>query len=123
MRLIDANALQFEPKNGVLNGVLFMGRATGKTLSLVQSCLEAMINNAPTIDAALVKHGRWVEMVDGKLDTHTGEYWEEVYYNCLECDYASDWKSPYCPQCGAKMHELNDKFDGAKAITVPKWEG
>jgi len=59
MRLIDADALQFEPKNGVLNGVLFMGRATGKTLSLVQSCLEAMINNAPTIDAVpVVRCGR-----------------------------------------------------------------
>ena len=53
--------------------------------------------------AKTVKHGRWVEAVESKLDTHTGEYWEEVYYNCYLCDYASDWKSPYCPHCGAKM--------------------
>lgn len=55
-RLIDANRLQLEPQNGAMNGVLFMGRATGKTLSLVQSCLNAMISNAPTVDAAPVVH-------------------------------------------------------------------
>ena len=57
--------------------------------------------------AVPVKHGWWFEMVDSKLDTHTGEYYEEVYYNCLECDYASDWKSPYCPNCGCKMEVDN----------------
>ena len=52
---------------------------------------------------APVRHGRWEKAVESKLDTHTGEYWEEEYYNCLKCDYASDRKSPYCPNCGAKM--------------------
>lgn len=51
----------------------------------------------------LEKRGRWGKAVESKLDAHTGEYWEEEYYNCLECDYASDWKSPYCPNCGAWM--------------------
>lgn len=69
--------------------------------------LDAAATQAPTIDAEPVKHGRWDGMVDSKLDDHTGEYWEEVYYNCLECDYASDWKSPYCPNCGAKMEVDN----------------
>ena len=54
-------------------------------------------------DVAPVRHGRWEKAVESQLDTHTGEYWEEYYYNCLECDYASEWKSPYCPNCGAKM--------------------
>lgn len=63
----------------------------------------AMVVAMPAADVEVVKRGRWFEMVDSKLDTHTGECWEEVYYNCLECDYASDWKSPYCPNCGAKM--------------------
>lgn len=56
-------------------------------------------------DVKPVKHGRWVEMVEREHDDYTGEYWDEVYYNCLECDYASDWKSPYCPNCGADMRE------------------
>lgn len=54
-------------------------------------------------DDLLVKHGRWEMSVESKCDTHTGEYWEEEYYNCLKCDYTSDWKSPYCPNCGCKM--------------------
>lgn len=54
-RLIDANAFQFEPdKDNCMNGVLFMGRATGKTLQLVRNCLQAMIYNAPTVDAVEV---------------------------------------------------------------------
>lgn len=65
--------------------------------------LVGEIDDAPTIEAEPVKHGRWWKGVESKLDTHTGEYWEEVYYNCLECDYASDWNSPYCPNCGATM--------------------
>ena len=64
--------------------------------------LEA-VSDFPTADVAQVRHGRWEKAVESQLDTHTGEYWEEYYYNCLECDYASEWKSPYCPNCGAKM--------------------
>jgi len=67
---------------------------------------DVCINNAPTISPdSLVKRGRWEMSVESKLDAHTGEYWEEEYYNCLECDYASDWKSPYCPNCGAMMED------------------
>lgn len=85
-RLIDANALQLEPQNGAMNGVLFMGRATGKTLSLVQSCLNAMISNAPTVDAVPVvrckdcKHCQYDEMF--------GDRWcngSRVHY------YDKDW--------------------------------
>jgi len=64
------------------------------------------IPTMPTISPdSLVKRGRWEMSVESKLDAHTGEYWEEEYYNCLECDYASDWKSPYCPNCGAMMED------------------
>lgn len=62
-----------------------------------------MVNELHKADVAPVRHGRWEKAVESKLDTHTGEYWEEEYYNCLKCDYASDRKSPYCPNCGAKM--------------------
>lgn len=71
---------------------------------------EGFITSFPvlTLDD-IAPHGRWIEAVESKLDTHTGEHWEEVYYNCSLCDYASDWKSPYCPNCGAKMDlEVNE---------------
>ena len=49
------------------------------------------------------KQGEWFELVESKLDGHTGEYWEEVYYNCTACDYATCENTPYCPNCGARM--------------------
>ena len=52
-RLIDANALQFEPdENCIANGVLiWCGRTGGKTMTTVLSALKKMIDNAPTVDA------------------------------------------------------------------------
>ena len=66
-------------------------------------CAYKEISDLPAADVAPVRHGRWEKAVESQLDTHTGEYWEEYYYNCLECDYASEWKSPYCPNCGCRM--------------------
>ena len=74
-----------------------------KTENYTSDEIEAVISGLPAADVAPVRHGRWEKAVESKLDTHTGEYWEEEYYNCLKCDYASDRKSPYCPNCGAKM--------------------
>ena len=48
-RLIDANALEFEPdENCIANGVLIWGgRSGGKTMTTVLSALKVMIDNAP----------------------------------------------------------------------------
>lgn len=64
-----------------------------------------------TIDPeSLRPHGRWIEMVESIEDGHTGEYYEEIYYNCINCDYATGDKTPYCPNCGAKM-DLEERDD------------
>lgn len=47
--------------------------------------------------------GRWIKDIGIRIDVHTGERWEEIYYNCSKCDYASDWLSSFCPNCGADM--------------------
>lgn len=77
----------------------------------------ADINNAPTIDAEPVRHGKWIKMSDA--DGH--------YYACSECgeELYREWsfdreydlfpkkktidKTHYCPNCGAKMDEVNDE--------------
>ena len=110
-RLIDANALQFEPDPwGGMNGVLFLGRSSGKTMAMVQSALKRMIDNAPTVDAVEVIHGYWIEgtTVDnvGRIIEHT--------IDCSVCDsvfkddsraVVKHWKEKFevCPFCGAKM--------------------
>lgn len=55
-RLIDANALEFEPdENCIANGVLIWGGRSGaKTMTTALSALKKMIDNAPTVDAVEV---------------------------------------------------------------------
>ena len=97
-RLIDANALQFEPdENCIANGVLIWGgRSGGKTMTTVLSALKKMVDNAPTVDAVEVVHGRWIELPSMEPD-----------YKCSECGRSYAWWEPseahYCPNFGAKM--------------------
>lgn len=66
------------------------------------------IENAPTVDAAPIRHGRWVQ----KKEWHLGRW--VAWFECSECgehDDNSDMYemmpfcnlSNYCPGCGAKM--------------------
>ncbi len=85
MRLIDADAL---PKY------------TGYALSADEVAMA--VENAPTIDAVPVRHGRWEAFEDMMLDT---------CYRCSECgrEFYLEGGTPqeneynYCPNCGAKM--------------------
>lgn len=81
MRLIDADKLDW----------WYKGRQ-----------IRRVIDDAPTVDAAPVVHGCWLENDDG---------WGGVYYTCSAC--GEDWVTidgtpmennmHYCPKCGAKM--------------------
>lgn len=61
------------------------------------------IEDAPTIEAVPVVHGRWEKTIDEKINA----WW----WTCSECgNYplqnsltGSDALSEYCPHCGAKM--------------------
>lgn len=61
--------------------------------------LEAL-ERIPTEDVQPARHGRWEKKHDDVC------YWHE----CSECgerlplnQWRQPWKSPYCPNCGAKM--------------------
>ena len=61
-----------------------------------------MISDFPTVDAAPVRHGRWIEQE--KYDFGT-------MYDCSICgnrilDNGHSWN--YCPNCGAKMDEVSE---------------
>lgn len=62
------------------------------------------IDNAPTIEAEPVRHGKWI--------------WEEQVYNCSVCSHKAygnilecmDGTYKYCPNCGARMEiEENER--------------
>ncbi len=101
MRLIDADELFKTPMG--------CSRNNGKPLTSLWAYVVDQITHAPTIEAEPVRHSRWFELVESVEDGYTGEYYEEVYYNCLNCDYATGDKTPYCPNCGARMD--GDKHD------------
>lgn len=90
MRLIDADAL---PKY------------TGYALSADE--VATAVENAPTVDAELVRHGHWVNKGFEPL-------------RCSVCGITVDaingipWAIKgfkFCPHCGAKMDEVTDETD------------
>ena len=85
-RLIDANALLAEYDR------VHIGEP-GKARKLIE--------DAPTVDAVEVVHGRWNEKVD-MVESYLADC-TEVFYECSVCECANIGESPYCPNCGAKM--------------------
>ena len=80
MRLIDADALIEE---ALTEGAY--GYVDAKQIA-----------DAPTIDAAPVRHGWWECQ---KPCPVCGEN----RFKGLDADIWADWEPPYCPNCGAKM--------------------
>ena len=94
MRLIDADKLKFP------NIAIFDMKLHGVTVPMARLIDLQML--MPTVDAAPVKHGRWIEKEGFDGDS---------YYTCSSC--GCDWTTidgtpvqnnmRYCPECGAKM--------------------
>lgn len=76
-RLIDADALLEQMKHRKE----YVGRPSDPV------CL---VEDAPTVDAVPVKHGRWKGRATG-------------LFRCSECDGLSPYQFKYCRECGAKM--------------------
>ena len=81
-RLIDANAL--------LEKAHWIIRSDGTRVFVIHA---EDVDDAPTVDAVEVVHGRW-ETIEGR-----------AYLGCLcsNCQKWSDAKTNYCPNCGAHM--------------------
>ena len=99
-RLIDANELLAIYKNWLpqLTKPEDAGDRNG-----VETCI-AVLEEAPTIDAAPVVHGRWVKAHGMMPPEYHGRKC------CSVCDafalrdfHGREQLSAYCPSCGAKM--------------------
>lgn len=95
MRLIDADKL--------VKGLELMAKyqPEHKQSTILGVC--ATINATPTIDAELVRHGRWIHTT--REDSDWGGTFHR--YTCSACNWSmgnnpTGW-GIFCPACGAKM--------------------
>lgn len=106
VRLIDATALKEDLKN-MLARVMYESdldfdhshaKIWTATITGIQHSIKRL-DNAPTIDAVPVKHGRWImENIREKSYLRMCTVCRKIAYFCGEgCSYI------YCPNCGAKM--------------------
>ena len=86
-RLIDANELLNTLRKRIL--LAYPNEFYGLMLA------HDLIDNAPTVDAAEVVHGR---LNDPYIDEYYGEF-----SDCLECGTDNILPCYYCRKCGAKM--------------------
>ena len=91
-RLIDANALKDRFKLRI--DWLEKDKHDEYTTGIWDGCLydDKLIDEAPTVDAVEVVHGRWIK----------GENWSVTCSVCGCLSIAHDGKN-FCPNCGAKM--------------------
>lgn len=91
MRLINADALMPMMKYATTDSEIGVF-----PIKIGFDAITEVINNAPTIDAEPVRHGKWMPREEGKVYP----FWER--YTCSECGEHSDDKR-YCPNCGCRM--------------------
>lgn len=90
-RLIDTDEIKKREKDVVL--------ANGAK----HRCFDTtMLYEIPTVDAEPVKHGEWKPEI-----TQLGT----MIFRCSACQRFSDVHWAYCPQCGAKMDEVEEDAD------------
>lgn len=65
---------------------------------------DSQIEDAPTVDAELVRHGKWIE----RTKVYPALFTDSTYiYECSNCGcmdtHGANVEVPYCWHCGAKM--------------------
>lgn len=104
MRLINADALKH-----VIYDHAYLVQDFCKTIGYGMfwiGGIEKAIDNAPTIDAVPVRHGKWLHPEEDDED------YGSVSCSCSVCGwkfylYEDDIDgTPYCPMCGAKMEPV-----------------
>lgn len=72
---------------------------------LGEYCVEGLCTAEELIEYAPVRHGRWVEVVEERKDSHSGHIIKLSHFECSECEQPMNTfsKVDYCPNCGAKM--------------------
>lgn len=104
MRLIDADTFNH------FDYSCFDGQLSEDAIQGMDTVLN-VIDTAPTIDAAPVRHGHWIE--NHYMFYVFGENYKpalnvEIDYKCNICNKDNEKTTDYCPNCGAKMDEVSE---------------
>lgn len=96
-------------RQAALNAIekLILPQAKGETMAeeinrvawrCAINCAEEMIGHLPTIEAQPVRHGKWTDVNEYHIGT------------CSVCGnrWGSVDEMHYCPNCGAKMDEVEE---------------
>lgn len=89
---------EYIKRDGVLSKFNIDDRMNLNGTSISLQDARETISNFPAADVAPVRHGRWE---DG--DPICPVCGEDKFKD-LDADIWSDWKPPFCPNCGAKMN-------------------
>ena len=93
-RLIDADALKEKICNNVYPLTdFFNSRDYGMFWT---GGIEKAIDEAPTIDAEPIQHGKWIKVGDNT-------------YRCSRCNEVSCCNGNFCTDCGARMENDDSK--------------
>lgn len=96
-RLIDADKLK--------NHYAWWENGTAEmTLAEAKLNFDIIIDVQPTVDAEPVRHGRWIEEIGMLLCSECGDSWGTETEQMIR-------SFNYCPNCGAKMDEVEDAKD------------
>lgn len=97
MRLIDADDL---------DNVVLRLNEEGRTITRSEyKTVDSIIFEFPTIEAELVRRGRWDDMRENSKDV--------PHIECSACGKPiyTTIRYAYCPNCGAKMEEGEERWN------------
>ena len=94
-RLIDADELKDHQFHGCYTNIHIASKTDAYMLGW-NDAINAVVECAPTVDVAPVRHGHWYD-VSNYLGTG------RRMYVCSECGAGSSREDPYCWHCGSKM--------------------
>ena len=117
VRMIDGNALKEDFMNDYHNYMMESLRGNYHDTIRISEVIER-IEDAPTIEAEPVKHGKWIEKKVIRMkwipydDDDVNP--DDVDIECMteqKCSYCKRWtikftyhiENDYCPLCGARM--------------------
>ena len=106
MRLINADEILLNDESEYTKTMLEVDDTVKTIITAVHNNIQTLIQKALTIDAEIVRHGKWEKV---KCNTILDK---AVFSHALKCSECGKWKFEnllitqkfyYCPNCGAKM--------------------